>query len=143
MFIKQVSAFIENKPGRLCRITKALGEKGIDIIAMSIADTTNFGIMRCIVNQPEKAMQAIRDAGFTASITEVLAVEVPDVPGGLARILDELHKAGISIEYLYSFVRRKADCALILFRVEDNEKTLRLFEEIGVNTLSEEQVYEL
>ena len=143
MFIKQVSAFIENKPGRLGKITRALGDNGIDIIAMSIADTTNFGIMRCIVNQPEKAMKAIREAGFTASITEVLAVEVPDVPGGLAKILDELYNAGISIEYLYSFVRRKAECALILFRVEDNEKTLSLFKEIGVNTLSEEQVYEL
>ena len=99
--------------------------------------------MRCIVNQPEKAMKAIREAGFTASITEVLAVEVPDVPGGLANILDALYNAGISIEYTYSFVRRKADCALILFRVEDNEKTLQLFKEIGVNTLSEEQVYEL
>ena len=100
--IKQISVFVENKKGRLAKITEVLGNAGIDLIALSIADTTNFGIMRCIVNDPDKAVTVLKNSGFTASATEVIVVEVPDKTGGLASVLKILDEADISIEYLYS-----------------------------------------
>ena len=143
MYIKQISVFLENKPGRLAALTKALGEKGVDIIALSIADTSDFGILRCIVNKPDEALAVIRDAGFTASTTDVLAVEVQDRPGGLAEALQQLHEAGIAIEYIYSFVRKSSDRALILFRVENNDAAMELFKRMGISTLSPEDIYQL
>lgn len=141
--VKQISVFIENKKGRLAELTGQLRENGIDLKALSIADTTNFGILRCIVDDPEHAIKVIRDAGFTANITEVLAVEVPDVPGGLSTILDYLAQADISVEYLYSFVRTHGQSALILFRVEEPEKAGELLLSKNVSILSAEQVYSL
>jgi hypothetical protein len=143
MMVKQISVFIENKKGRLYKLTKALGDEGIDLIALSIADTTNFGILRCIVNDPEKALKVLKEAGFTANTTEVLAVEVPDIPGGLASVLDILTSADISVEYLYSFVRTKSDSALILFRVEEIEKAIEVLKKNNINILSNQDVYNI
>jgi hypothetical protein len=141
--VKQISVFIENRKGRLAELTRQLRENGIDLKALSIADTTNFGILRCIVDDPERALKVIRDAGFTANITEVLAVEVPDVPGGLSTILDYLAQADISVEYLYSFVHTHSQSALILFRVEEPEKAKDLLNAKNVSILTAEQVYSL
>ena len=141
--VKQISVFIENKKGRLAELAGLLSENGIDLKALSIADTTNFGILRCIVNDPELAIKVIRDAGFTANVTEVLAVQVPDVPGGLSTILDHLAEADISVEYLYSFVRTHGESALILFRVEDPHKAKDLLLSRNVPILSAQQVYSL
>ena len=105
MTLKQISVFLENKQGTLAEATKVLGENGIDLIALSIADTADFGIMRCIVNQPDKALALLAEHGFAASTTEVLAVEVPDQPGGLASVLMLLDKNDLNVEYLYSFAR--------------------------------------
>ena len=138
--VKQISVFIENKKGRLAELAGLLSENRIDMKALSIADTTNFGILRCIVSDPDLAIKVIRDAGFTANVTEVLAVQVPDVPGGLAAILDYLAKADISVEYLYSFVRTNGDSALILFRVEEPQKAKDLLLSKNVPVLSAEQV---
>ncbi|MFZ5974299.1 MAG: ACT domain-containing protein [Bacillota bacterium] len=141
--VKQISVFIENKKGRLAELTGQLRENNIDLKALSIADTTNFGILRCIVDNPDLAIKVIRGAGFTANITEVLAVEVPDVPGGLSTILDYLAQADISVEYLYSFVHTQSKSALILFRVEEPEKAKDLLLAKGVRILTAEEVYSL
>lgn len=143
MFVKQISVFVENKKGRLYKMTKVLGDNGIDLIALSIADTTNFGILRCIVSDPQKAIAVLKENGFTASTTEVLAVEVPDVPGGLASVLEILKDNEITVEYLYSFVRTHDDKALVLFRVEEAEKTVQVLKQNGVQVLPEEVVYNL
>ena len=138
--IKQISVFVENKKGRLARITDVLGQAGIDLIALSIADTTNFGIMRCIVSDPEKTIELLRSNGFTASTTEVIVAEVPDKPGGLAGVLKTLDTAGLSVEYLYSFVRTHGENALILFRVEDVEAAVKALKASGIRLLGEKDV---
>lgn len=143
MLTKQISVFIENKKGRLAALTKVLGDSGVDLIALSIADTTNFGILRCIVSDPEKALKVLSDAGFTANTTEVLAVEVPDRPGGLAEVLNYLNDGNIAVEYLYSFVRTASESALILFRVDDVQRAVEVLMRNGVNILPEQDVYNL
>lgn len=140
MFIKQISVFIENRHGRLEEFTTLLGENGIDLIALSIADTTNFGILRAIVADNERALGLVRDHGYTANLTEVLAVAVPDSPGGLAGLLTMLRDGSISIEYLYSFVRRVGKDAIIIFRVDQPEKAAALLQEKGVRLLSQEEI---
>ena len=141
--IKQISVFVENKKGRLAKITEVLGQGGIDLIALSIADTTNFGIMRCIVSDPEKAILLLKQHGFTASTTEVIVAEVTDKPGGLARVLKILDGAGISVEYLYSFVRTPNENALILFRVEDIPAAVDALKKDGIRLLEESDVLQI
>ena len=110
---------------------------------MSIADTTSFGILRGIVADYEKAVRIIEDAGYTACLTDVLAVSVPDRPGGLAEILKMLSDEGIGIEYLYSFVRRKGNNALIVFRVEEIDRASRILSDKGIRLLSQEEICEI
>ncbi|NLT97487.1 MAG: hypothetical protein GXW96_04910 [Christensenellaceae bacterium] len=141
--VKQISVFVENKKGRLARITDVLGKGGIDLIALSIADTTNFGIMRCIVNDPEKALKLLKENDITASTTEVIVAEVVDKPGGLAYVLGLLDKADISVEYLYSFVRTPNENALILFRVEEIDRAVKTLEAGGVKLLDEKDIYDI
>ena len=140
MYVKQISVFIENSPGKLADFTRLLGENGIDLVSLSIADTTSFGILRGIVADYERAAKLIEDAGYTVCITDVLAVTVPDQPGGLAEILLLLTESGIAIEYLYSFVRNKGNNALIVFRVEDIEKAQDILRAHQVNFLSQEEI---
>ena len=140
MFVKQISVFIENKRGRLAALTKLLGDNQIDLIALSIADTTNFGILRCIVSDTDKALRVIREAGFTANTTDVMATEVQDKPGGLAKVLTLFDESEINVEYLYSFVRTRSDKALILFRVDDIDKAINLLKENGIHTLSHQEI---
>ncbi len=139
--IKQISVFVENKKGRLARITEVLGEGGIDLIALSIADTTNFGIMRCIVSNPDKAIKLLKSNDFTASTNDVIVAEVVDKPGGLSHVLDLLDQADISVEYLYSFVRTPNENALILFRVEDIATAVAALKAGGVKLLDEKDLY--
>lgn len=141
--IKQISVFVENKKGRLAKITEALGQGGVDLVALSIADTTNFGIMRCIVSDPEKAITLLKNNGFTASTTEVIVAEVTDQPGGLAQVLGLLDEADISVEYLYSFVRTPNENALILFRVEDIDTAMKSLQKGGVKLLCEQDLYHI
>lgn len=143
MYVKQISVFIENTQGKLADFTRLLGENGIDLVSMSIADTTSFGILRGIVADYEKAVKIIEDAGYTACLTDVLAVSVPDQPGGLAEILKLLSNEGIGIEYLYSFVRRKGNNALIVFRVEEIERADRILTASGVKLLSQEEICDI
>lgn len=143
MLVKQVSVFLENKPGRLADITRLLGENGIDISALSLADTTNFGILRIIVNDPDRAVRIIRENGFTVKTTEVLAVEVEDKPGGLAEVLKILEEQKVSIEYAYSFVKRNEDKAYVLLKVEQPEKVVELLKDTDLRVLTDEEVYGL
>ncbi|MEX1307077.1 MAG: amino acid-binding protein, partial [Eubacteriales bacterium] len=105
MLIKQISIFTQNIKGDLAMITRALGDAGIDLISLSIADTSTFGVVRGIVEDSDRALKVLKGTGFTAKTTEVIAVEVPDKPGGLADVLVYLNEAGLFVEYLYSFVR--------------------------------------
>lgn len=143
MLVKQISVFIENRKGRLVKITRILMDKGIDIFAISIADTTNFGILRMIVNNPDEAVAAIHDAGYTVNTTDVIAVEVPDSPGGLNEVLEILDNNEVSVEYIYSFVRTFKGSALILFRVEDLERTMDVLTAAGVKVLTQDEVYSI
>ncbi|MDR0928287.1 MAG: amino acid-binding protein [Oscillospiraceae bacterium] len=140
MYVQQISVFIENQPGTLAEFSELLSREGIDLVALSIADTTNFGIIRCIVSDYERAMKVMGDAGYTARLTDVLAVKVPDAPGGMARAVRELTNAGISIEYLYSFVRTAGANALLIFRVEDLAKATQVLNECGVEMITQEQI---
>ncbi|MDR1599205.1 MAG: amino acid-binding protein [Oscillospiraceae bacterium] len=123
MTIKQVSVFIENSPGALALATRLLGDKGFDLLALTLADTSQFGILRCLVARPDEAVKALAEAGFTARTTDMLAALVPDRPGGLAVVLDALAAKGIGVEYCYSFARSiksgGGNGAAIVFRVED------------------------
>lgn len=140
MFVKQVSIFLENTKGSLKKVTQLLRENGIDLIALSIADTRDFGILRAIVSDTDKAVEIVRDAGYAVKLTDVLAVAVPDRPGGLDDVLDLLDARDIAIEYLYSFVRASGDHALIIFRVENLEAAYDALSKAGVKMLMQEQV---
>ncbi len=143
MYVKQISVFIENTPGRLADFTRLLGENRIDLVSLSIADTTHFGILRGIVADYERAEKLISEAGYTVRLTDVLAASVPDEPGGLAKVLGMLSENGISIEYLYSFVRNAGKNALIIFRVEEIEKAAQVLKDNGVRLLAQEEVRHL
>lgn len=143
MLVRQISVFVENKKGKLAEVTDVLARNNIDISALSIADTTNFGILRMIVDDPDRTVDVIRKAGFTVRTTEVLAVEVLDSPGGLHHVLKIFDRSDISIEYLYSFVRRTPEKALILFKVEKPEKALEVLRDNGVNVLTQEEICRL
>jgi len=143
MKVKQISVFLENKSGRLAQVTRVLGEKNINIRALSIADTTDFGILRLIVNDPDSAYQALKEAGFTVSTTDVIAVEVGDEPGGLARILEILQQKGINIEYLYAFLQKATNAALVVFRVEQIDEAIEVLQKNNVSILGGNRVYTL
>ena len=143
MFVKQISVFIENTSGKLADFARLLGENGIDMMSLSVADTTNFGILRCIVADYEKAAELLRKNGYTVRLTDVLAVSVPDEPGGLAKVLAHLAENDIAVEYLYSFVRKAGDSALIIFRVDDGEKAAQVLGQAGVKTLTQDEVHAL
>jgi len=143
MFINQISVFIENCPGRLSEITKVLSDGAIDIRALSLADTTNFGLLRLIVSDPAKAEALLRDGGFTVSSTKVIAVEVEDKPGGLYNTLEALREADITVEYAYAFITRKTNGAFVILRVEQNELAAETLKKSGVKLLSPQEIYSI
>lgn len=140
--VNQLSVFLENKSGRLARVTKVLGENDINIRALSIADTTDFGILRIIVNQPKEAYNILKSEGFVVTETDVIAVCIPDKPGGLGQVLAVLEKEQINIEYLYAFVgNTNTKNALVIFRVEDCDKAVEVLKTHGVQVVSGDKVY--
>lgn len=141
MKVEQISIFIENKSGRLAEVTTILGFAGVNIRALSLADTSDFGILRLIVNDRDKAITALKGKGFTVSKTEVVAVEVPDQPGGLASILHVLDKDSINVEYMYAFVERCGANAVIIFRFDVTEKAIAALSQRGFNILDGEHLY--
>ncbi|HOQ01772.1 MAG TPA: ACT domain-containing protein [Acetivibrio clariflavus] len=143
MLIKQISVFLENKSGRLAEVTKVLGENNIDISALSIADTTDFGILRLIVNNPDMAEKVLRENEFTVSLTDVIGIGVEDKPGGLNKALSVLEKNDIGIEYMYAFVGKMSDEAMVIIRVDDSDKAIETLKNGGIKVLSPESVYKL
>ncbi|AJE03343.1 ACT domain-containing protein [Geobacter pickeringii] len=141
MKVEQISIFIENKSGRLAEVTRVLGEAGINIRALSLADTSDFGILRLIVNDREKAKQVLKERGFTVSKTEVVAVEVPDCPGGLSQILQSLDRESINVEYMYAFVERCGENAVIIFRFDETDKAIKALIGSGFTVLAGERLY--
>jgi len=143
MKVDQISIFLENKSGRLAEVTRTLGDAGVNIRALSLADTSEFGILRLIVNNNEKAIEVLKSKGFSVNRTEVVAVEVPDKPGGLAEILAILDKEKVNVEYLYAFLSRQGDRAIVIFRFDETDKAIRSLTAHGATVLAGERVYRL
>ncbi|MDR0826315.1 MAG: ACT domain-containing protein [Desulfovibrio sp.] len=141
MSMDQISVFVENSPGRLADITEILGTAGIDLRAVSIADTADFGVLRLISSEPQKAMELLRSKGCVVSVTPVLAVELADTPGSLAGVLRILADAGVSIEYLYAFITRKKGNAYVILRVEDNARAEKILADRGVKIADADEIY--
>lgn len=141
--VKQISIFVENKSGRLADILSAVAEKGIDISALSIADTTDFGILRMIVNDPQRAYETLKEMGMAVKLTDVIALAIEDKPGGLAKELVKLKEAGVSIEYMYAFIGKTENSAMVIVRVDHPEESLKILKDVPVHVVDSEEVYRL
>lgn len=141
MLITQLSVFAENQTGSLLEITGLLKKEGIDIRALALAESTDFGIVRLIVNTPEKAADAFTNAGIPYRRTDVIAAELDDAPGGLHRVLSTLSAAGISVEYTYAFLTPQGSKAYAILRVQDNAAAVKVLEAAGIPVLMDETLY--
>jgi hypothetical protein len=135
MRIQQISVFLENKTGRLAEVTRLIAGAGVNIRALSIADTAEFGILRLIVDKPLEAAEALSKGGFTTRMTDVLAVEIPDQPGSLARVMDIFRETGVNIEYLYASLEKDTSTAVVIFKVEDIDYGIKIVEEHKLATI--------
>jgi hypothetical protein len=140
MKTNQISVFIENRSGRLAKIATVLGNAGINIRAMSLADTSDFGILRLIVNNTNKAKETFSDHGFTVRVSEVIAVAIPDTPGALGNLLSIMEHAGLNVEYMYAFLEKNMDQAIIIFRFNDTDKAIETLLENDINVIEEKQL---
>lgn len=144
MNIKQISVFLENKPGALYAMTGVLAQNQVDMRALSVAETKDFGIVRMIVADVYKATTVLKEAGYIHSITPVLGVAIPDVPGGLNKVLQVLDEAQMNVEYMYAFLGgRKSDHAYMVFRVEDNEAATAALAARGIKTVEQDEMDQL
>jgi hypothetical protein len=143
MIVKQISIFLENRRGRLAELIQLLGENKINIRAISLADTSDFGIVRMIVNDTERAYQIVKGSGHTVSRNDVIAVEVQDKPGGLAAVLGILQESGLNVEYLYGFLEKKTDKAIMILRFEETDEALKVLKKAGASLLSDQELSNL
>ena len=143
MKVEQISVFLENKSGRLAQVTDILFESDINILALTLLDTSEFGVMRLIVDKTDQAFQALKDSGFTVSKTEVAAVQVADQPGGLHRILNILKQADINVEYMYDYLRHVGQDAILIFRFDDMSKSIQILRENGIPVLDADKLFSL
>ncbi|WP_071146489.1 amino acid-binding protein [Bacteroides ihuae] len=141
MVAKQLSIFLENKQGRLTEVTKVLGEKGINLSALCIAENADFGILRGIVSDPDKAYKILKDNHFAVSITDVVGINCPNIPGALAKVLDYLSESGVFIEYMYSFANNGS--ANVIIRPNDMANCIRILTEKKVDLLAASDLYKL
>jgi hypothetical protein len=141
MQVEQISVFLENRAGRLAEVSAILAEAGVNIRALSLADTSDFGVLRLIVNNNEKAIETLKKAGFTVGKTNVVAVEVEDQPGGLHKILDVLFKSGTNVEYMYAFVQQSGNNAVMIFRFDQTEKAMNVLAENNIKTIDGKTLY--
>lgn len=143
MQAEQISIFLENKAGRLSEVTGILSENDVNIRALALADTTDFGVLRLIVDDNTKAEQVLKQGGFTVRKTKVVAVEVQDQPGGLHSILDILHRAEINVEYMYAFVRQSGNNAVMIFRFDQPDEAIRVLSDNGVSVVEGAKLYSM
>ena len=143
MKIKQISIFLENRKGRLYDVCSLLGKNDINIRALNVAETESFGILRIVVNKPDVAVKVLKDADIVAKITDVIAIEVDDRPGGLADILKALADEDVNIEYMYGFVEKSSDKALMVFRFDDVDKAAAILKKHNIKIVTEQGVREL
>ncbi len=143
MTVKQISVFLENKPGKLADFTDVLSAQGVDMRALSIAEASDFGIVRIIVDDVYNASTVLKDAGYICSITKVLAIEMPDEPGALSRIIRVLGNAGVNVEYMYAFTSSKKGRAYMIIRVADNEKAIDVLKSCGIRPICQDELSEL
>jgi hypothetical protein len=140
MTVKQISAFLENRPGTLAELTKILQSSDIDLRAMSVAETEDFGIVRLIVDDPFKTIQILKEEGYVCSMTPVLAIVFEDKPGALVNVLNLLGENGINLEYSYAFLAKKANSACMIFRVADNEAAIKVLTANGIRPLCQDDM---
>lgn len=143
MKITQVSVFLENKPGQLNIPCKALAKAGLNILTLSLADTHQFGILRLILEDPQRGKEVLEAAGCVVNVTEVVAVVVPDKPGGLVNILDIIEQANINLEYMYGFTSQKKDKAVLVFRFNDPEAAIKALQEHSVGVLDKVELFDM
>ncbi len=141
MKVEQISIFLENKAGRLADVTRCLAEAGVNIRALSLADTSDFGILRLIVTDFEKAKTVLKENGFTVGKTTVVAVEVTDQPGGLSHILDLLSSQSVNVEYMYAFVQQSGKNAVLIFRFDRTDQAIEILQENNIRILPGKEVY--
>ena len=143
MKVEQITVFLENQSGRLADVASILAAAGVNIRAVSLADSADFGILRLIVNDTDKASQVLKAEGFTVAKTEVVGVQVPDRPGGLAEILRTMKANQVNVEYMYAFVHKSAVNATIIFRLDDPETAIACLQQAGIKILQGEDVYSM
>ncbi len=141
--IKQISIFAENKPGRMAGVAKALGDAGVNIRALTIAEAGDFGVIRMVVDDTERGYTALREKGFMVSETDVLAVEIKDVPGGLYEIANSLGMNNVNVEYAYAFVTAKAERAMLILRVDDVKRAAEVLSEAGVRIATKGEIQQI
>ncbi len=142
MKIPQLSVFVENKPGHLNVPCRLLAEAGINLVTLSLADTKQFGVLRLIVRQWQRAREVLEAAGLVVTVTEVLAIEVPDRPGGLADLLDVFSHAGINVEYMYAFTARLGNCAVMILRFDNMDAAIAALTRAGINPVTPINLYD-
>lgn len=143
ILVKQISVFVENQRGKLSKVTQILADNGINIRALSIADTTDFGILRLIVQDPDRALSALKENGLTVKSTDVIVVEIDDEPAGLNRALLVLRDHDIAVEYMYAFVSKKENEAYVILKTDDAQKSEKALTEGGIRVIPAEEVYQL
>jgi hypothetical protein len=141
--IKQISLFVENRPGRMAKVAKTLSDARVNIRALTIAEAGDFGVIRMVVDDPEKGHRVLKENAFTVSMTDVLAVEMKDTPGGLYEIVNTLGESGVNVDYAYAFVTAKAEKAMLILRVDDIAKARKALAGKGVKIATKEEIQAL
>jgi hypothetical protein len=143
MYTKQVSVFLENKKGRLAEVAKLLTDEGINIRALSLADTADFGVLRLIVSDRARCIRVLKEHGLAAQETDVIAVEMSDQPGGLHHVVEVLDREDLNIEYMYAFVQKKGGNAIVVFKITDAARAVEALKASGIPILAEDVVQNL
>jgi len=143
MKITQISTFLENKKGRLYEVTELLGKNKINIRALTIAESEDFGVLRMVVDNPKKALEVLKKNGFVSSFTDIIAVEVDDQPGGLSKILKTFNDNNVNVEYMYGFVEKASDKALLVFRFDDTDKAITVLNKNKIKIVGTEGIENL
>jgi hypothetical protein len=144
MKVKQISVFLENRRGRLAEVTRVLGENELNIRALSLADTSDFGVLRMIIDHPDKAYMVLKENHYTVRETDVVALEVADQPGGLAGVLQSLNEQDVNVEYLYAFPERESvDKAIMIFKFDDVDNAIEALQKSDINIMEAKKVYNI